>query len=580
MLSCGLVVLCLGALIMTCARRDGRETTSEEQSSRSGRETGDSRARPVDELVAEQIRTRIEAADFATELRADGEPVYTSEALVGFYVRRLYLPAWIDERGPTRLADDFVGCLCLADLEGLRPEDYHLTAVENLLAEARADFRKGEAIVADRWAELDLLLTNAFLVYGSHLLAGKVDPQSLDQEWVASRRGADFAAVLESALATGDVAGSLTTLAPSYRGYRQLREALVQCRAAAARGGWPAIPEGPTLRRGDRSPRVAALRERLRLGGDLAHADAADAELFDEALESAVKRFQLRHGLTADGAAGRATLAELNVSAEDRVDQVALNLERWRWLPHNLGRRHIIVNIAAFELDVVEEESLVMTMRVVVGVPDSGQYTPVFSDTMRYMVLNPYWQVPHDIAAKDLLLRVQQDSTYLAQQKIRVFTGWGPSGKEVDPATVDWAAITPDDFPYRLCQDPGPINALGRIKFMFPNKFNVYLHDTPSRPLFGRARRDFSHGCIRIQKPIDLAVYLLRKDPRWNREELLRALDEVVDRTVPIPEPIPIHMLYWTAWVDESRTIQFRRDIYGRDAPLLEAMRTPAHPGG
>jgi len=229
------------------------------------------------------------------------------------------------------------------------------------------------------------------------------------------------------------------------------------------------------------------------------------------------------------------------------------------------------VNIAAFGLEVVEEEAVVLSMRVVVGLP--YHHTPVFSDTMRYLVLNPYWQVPHDIAAEDLLPRIQRDPSYLAQQKLRVFRGWGPEAREVDPATVDWSTITLDNFPFRLCQDPGPINALGRIKFMFLNKFNVYLHDTPSRPLFEQTRRDFSHGCIRIQQPIELAVYLLRQDPRWDRDALLRALDDAVDRIVPLPEPIPIHLLYWTAWADGDRTIQFRRDIYGQDAPLLEALR-------
>ena len=289
-----------------------------------------------------------------------------------------------------------------------------------------------------------------------------------------------------------------------------------------------------------------------------------------------MKRFQWRHGLTADGVLDAATRAELNVSAERRVEQLELNLERWRWLPQDLGRRHIIVNIAAFELEVVEDEAVVLAMRVVVGRP--YQHTPVFSDTMRYLVLNPYWQVPHDIAVKEVLPRVQRDLSYLAQQKMQVFQGWGPEAEEIDPATVDWSAITPASFPFRLRQDPGPINALGRIKFMFPNKFNVYLHDTPARPLFDETRRDFSHGCIRIQKPIELALYLLRKDPHWNRETLLRALDEVVDRSVPLPEPIPIHLLYWTAWADEDGTIQFRRDIYGRDAPLLEALRAPRPP--
>jgi murein L,D-transpeptidase YcbB/YkuD len=508
-----------------------------------------------------------------TELRAGGEPVYASEALPAFYIRRLYRPAWIDKRGPTRLVDDLVSALCQADLEGLRPEDYHLAAIETLLAVVRADVPSGGVIVSDRWAELDLLLTDAFLVYGSHLLAGRVNPETLQPEWVANRRDANFAAVLEAALASGDVAGTLATFEPPQRGFRQLREALVYHRAVATRGGWPTIPNGPTLERGNHGSPVAALRERLRLGGDLGAVEWEDAELFDEALEHAVNRFQRRHGLKADGRVGAATRAELNVSAERRVEQLELNLERWRWLPQDLGRRHIIVNIAAFELEVVEDEAVVLTMRVVVGLP--YHHTPVFSDTMRYLVLNPYWQVPRDIAVQDLLPRVKRDPSYLAQQKLRLFRGWDPEAREVDPATVNWSAITPDEFPFRLRQDPGPINALGHIKFMFPNKFNVYLHDTPARPLFEETRRDFSHGCIRIQQPIELAVYLLRQDPRWDRGELLRALDEAVDRTVPLPEPIPIHMLYWTAWADEDHTIQFRRDIYDQDAPLLEALRAP-----
>jgi murein L,D-transpeptidase YcbB/YkuD len=199
--------------------------------------------------------------------------------------------------------------------------------------------------------------------------------------------------------------------------------------------------------------------------------------------------------------------------------------------------------------------------------------TPVLSDTMRYLVLNPYWHVPRSIAAEELLPKVRRDPSYLARYKVRVFPSSSPDAREVDPATVDWSAVTPAAFPFRLRQDPGPLNALGRVKFMFLNKYNVYLHDTPARPLFEESQRDFSHGCIRIQQPIELALYLLRQDRRWNRDALLRALDGAVDRSMPLPEPMPIHLLYWTAWADVDGTIQFRRDIHGRDRPLLEALR-------
>ncbi len=438
----------------------------------------------------------------------------------------------------------------------------------------RADAKRGPAIAPDRWAELDLLLTDAFLVYGAHLLAGRVNPETLRPEWLANRRSADIAAVLETALASRNIAGALETLVPPAG---RLPAVARGAGALPRRGGNGRLAQrsrtGRRWRGATTALAVAALRERLRLEGDLGPAGEPDAALYDEPLEQAVKKFQRRHGLTADGAVRARTRADLNVRVERRVEQLELNLERWRWLPKDLGHRHIIVNIANFELDVVEGDSVVLAMRVVVG--RLYNRTPVLSDTVRYLVLNPYWHVPRNIAAGELLLKARHDPSYFARNKLRVFRNSGSDAREVDPRTVDWSAITPAAFPFRLRQDPGPLNALGRVKFMFLNKYNVYLHDTPARPLFEETQRDFSHGCIRIQQPIGLAVYLLRQDPRWNRDSLLHALDDAVDRTVPLPEPMPIHLLYWTAWADWDGTIQFRRDIHGRDAPLLKALRAP-----
>ena len=531
-------------------------------------------------LVAERIRTRIEAAGVVAELRAGGEPVYASVVLPSFYERRLYRPAWSDAGGPTRLADDLVAALRRADLEGLRSEDYHLAGIEAVLAAVRADDKHGPALAPDRWAELDLLLTDAFLVYGAHLLGGRVNPETLNPQWVANGRTADIAVVLEAALASGDIPGAIETLVPSQYGYRRLREALAKDREVAAAGGWPALPDGVSLQLGDSGGPVAALRERLRLEGDLGGgewegeepAEQQNADRFDAAVERAVKMFQQRHGLAADGVVNAATRAELNVPVDRRVEQLELNLERWRWLPKDLGRRHIIVNIAAYELEVVEADSVVLAMRVVVGRPYNR--TPVLSDTMRYIVLNPYWHVPRDIATDELLPKARRSVSYLAQNKLRIFPASGSDAREVDPTTVDWSAVSAARFPFHVRQDPGPRNALGRIKFMFLNKYHVYLHDTPAGSLFAEAQRDFSHGCIRIQRPIDLAVYLLQ-DPLWDRDAILLALDDAVDRSVPLPEPIPIHLLYWTAWAGGDGTIQFRRDIHGRDAPLLKALRAP-----
>jgi len=524
-------------------------------------------------LVAERIRARIEDAGLVAELRAAGEPIYESLALPKFYERRLYRPAWSDDGGPNRLADDLVGALRRADLEGLRSQDYHLAGIEAVLKAVRADDRRGPALAPDRWAELDLLLTDAFLVYGAHLLAGRVNPETLRPEWVSHRRSGDIAAVLAAALKSGNIAGALEKLVPPGYGYRRLREALGRYRAVAATGGWPVIPGGVALRLGQRGPTVAALRERLRLEDDLAPGQEREADLFDEAIEQALMKFQRRHGLAPDGAVTAATRSELNVRVERRVEQLEVNLERWRWLPKDLGRRHISVNIAAYELEVVDEDAVVLAMRVVVGRP--FHRTPVFSDTMRYLVLNPYWHVPRNIAAEELFPKFRRDPSYLARYGLRVFPNAGPEAPEVDPKGVDWSAIGPARFPFLLRQDPGPRNALGRVKFMFLNPFNVYLHDTPAQPLFEEAQRDFSHGCIRIQEPIELATYLLREDPRWSREALLGELNDAVNLAVPLPAPMPIHLLYWTAWADGDGTIEFRRDIHGRDAPLLTALRAP-----
>jgi murein L,D-transpeptidase YcbB/YkuD len=274
--------------------------------------------------------------------------------------------------------------------------------------------------------------------------------------------------------------------------------------------------------------------------------------------------------LDIDGVVGPATLSALNVPTAARVSQIEVNMERWRWLPEDLGRRYVFVNIANFELDVVEDKREVITMRAIVG--RDYRRTPVFSDRMTYLVLSPFWNVPPSLAAQDILPQVRKDPNYLAQKGMRVFEGWGSDTKEIDPLSVDWSSITGKNLRYRFRQDPGPSNSLGRVKFMFPNKFNVYLHDTPSRDLFQKTARAFSSGCIRIENPIELSEYLLQGDPRWDQSAILAAIDRRIEQTVNLPEPIPVHLLYWTAWVDAAGIANFREDIYGRDKLVAEAL--------
>jgi len=504
----------------------------------------------------------------AGNLRAGGDSIYARAALTDFYERRHYREAWSLQR-----ADDLLKALRRADLEGLRPNDYHLAAIENLFSSIRSDLQKGLGVSPDRLAEFDLLLTDAFLVYGSHLLFGRVNPETIQPMWVPNQQKLDLATLLDASLASNNISDSLAKLEPDHPGFRRLRQALGYYRELASRGGWPTIPDGPNLKRGDHGSRVAALRERLSLDGDLEAAKWADSQLFDEALEQALKRFQRRHDVGASGTMDAATRAELNVSVERRVEQLELNLERWRWLPQDLGRRYILVNIPLFQLKVMEDEAQVLAMRIVVGTIQDT--TPVLNSTMEYMFVNPYWNVPHDMVIHEMLPQIKRDSSYLTQRNIRMFKGLGPEAPEVDPKTVNWSAISPDNFPYRLRQDPGPSNGMGRVKLIFPNKFDVYLHDTPGRHLFEKPQRTFSHGCIRIEKPIELALYLLKGDPHWSREAFLNEFGKKVPTTVVLPERIPIYLVYWTAWADEDDTIQFRPDIYNWDKPLSVAMRAP-----
>jgi len=501
--------------------------------------------RTPDEILADQIRLREESSELPLERRA---------AVLGFYARRAFRPAWANEHGPNRLVDDLVATLNRADLEGMTPEDYHVDEIGSLLAYVRLAAAGGRAPEPARLADLDLLLTDAFLLYGSHLLGGRVDPESLHPLWEASPRGADLGTLLEDALENRKISRALQRLAPIHEGYQRLRAALARERAFAESGAWPVLPKNPS---------VALLRERLFAEGDLIKKEGAE---FDEDLRTALKHFQWRHGLEQTAALDAQTLAELNVTAEARVNQIKLNLERWRWLPQDLGRRRIEVNIAAYEMQVIDDDEVALQMRVVVG--KAYRRTPVFSDTVRYIVLNPNWHVPATIAVDELIPKIQKDSTYLERFGMHLI---GPDSKEVDAGSVDWNSITAENFPYRLRQDPGRLNALGQMKFMFPNRYDVYLHDTPSRQLFEETQRDFSHGCIRIEKPTDLAVYLMKKS-KWNQEAIERALDEGTERSIYLPRPIPIHLLYFTAWADEDGTIQFREDINGVDPPLSRAL--------
>ncbi len=526
--------------------------------------------------VEEHLRIRIEAIqdEVPGASSVGSELILAREEVARYYRQAAFEPVWAQPTGPTVLVDSLLSILRDAEREGLRPADYHLAAIDSLLQHFRMQAGAGEPLDPRRLVDLELLCTDAFLLYGSHLLAGRVDPTAITPSWTADGRQADLVQHLEQALTETSLRTAVTKLRPPQPEYDALRRALARYRTIEANGGWPSVPDGPTLEVGAQDERVPLLRRRLRITGDLSAAPSPEDSLtFGTSLDQAVKRYQERHGLTVDGVVGPATRAALNVPVEERIQQIKTNLERWRWLPADLGALHVRVNIAGFDLRVVEDGTDVLQMRVVTG--QAYRQTPVFSDQISYLVLNPYWYVPHSIAVKDKLPDFRRDPSLVSKLGFEVFRGWGADATRIDPSTIDWSALSAWNFPYRLRQRPGPQNALGQIKFMFPNRYSVYLHDTPSRSLFNLAERSFSSGCIRVEHPLDLATTLLRHNEGWTRERLQSAIRGDTEQTIVLTQKVPVHLLYWTAWVDSEGTVQFRRDVYDRDEAVRSALMAP-----
>ncbi len=523
------------------------------------------------EDLNDRLRQRIETERRQAKFTCRDELICGIKDLPLFYARRNFEPAWIGKDGSISMAESLIKAINNAREDGLRPADYHAVNLQLLLNEVKRKQAVNKPLKPEMLVDLELLFTDAFLLLGSHLLAGRVNPETIHSEWIVENPSANLAEVLRTALKTNRIESVLDSLRPPHTGYQALKNTLRRYRQIEKSGGWPRIPEGWHWQKGDHGAQISVLRRRLEMSGDLDPSDYRYVYLFDDTLEQAIRNFQARHGLVANGKIDAKTLGILNVPAGIRSRQIELNLERWRWIPHELGQRYILVNIADFKLSVVQSNHTVMEMRVVVG--RDYRRTPVFSEQMKYLVFNPYWNIPRKIAVEDILHKVRRDPGYLARRRIKVFENWRAGAKEVDPKTVDWSRVHRDNFHYKFRKEPGPHNDLGRVKFMFPNKFAVYLHDTPSRRLFQRTRRGFSSGCIRVEKPIELVQFLLADNPRWSRQDIFKAIKSEKNQVVRLRNRIPVHILYWTVWVDDVGNVHFRDDIYNRDEPLGYALR-------
>jgi L,D-transpeptidase YcbB len=447
-----------------------------------------------------------------------GRPVDRA-TLLAFYRTRDFAPVWVD--APGREAA-LVHALAGAAEHGLDPAVFGVPAASP--------------------HERELLLTDALLRYAGALAQGRVSSAKLEDDWALPAPAFAPETVLEAA-ASGDPAAVLAALAPSEPGYRQLQQALSRYQKIAAQGGWSPLADGPKLKRGVAGPAVAALRRRL-AAEDYLPPDAPAGD-FDKPVETAVKRFQSQHGVADDGEVGAATLQALNVSAVARVTQIRANLERWRELPRGWPKSRIEVNVPAATLTVIEDGAPKLAMRTIVGADDHP--TPVLQARMTAVLFNPPWRIPASIVTKEILPHLKQDPRYLERNHyVRVGAA--------------------------LQQLPGDGNALGHLKFETPNIYDVYLHDTPTHPLFGRATRNLSHGCVRLENPRQLALYVLADREGWGAEQIDRAISGGSTERVTLAHPRSVYLLYWTAFVDPDGTVEFRDDIYDRDHRLAAAL--------
>lgn len=485
-----------------------------------------------------------------------------SKLLNSFYKSRKFNLAWFKSNlEPRKAFFTYLKLLKNADYEGLNPDFYYFQEIEDNILEL--EILSGNDLIL-RVIQIDLLVSNSNLQYFSDLLFGRYELGPNFSELSYSEPYINLVSIINKSIKTNNFNSALKIILPESRVYYSLREALKGYETISANGGWQPVPPGPTLKKGARNARIVFLKHRLYASGDLKLYANQNPEqylnnnLYDDQLFAAVSEFQKRHGLKQDGEVGTNTLKALNVPLDYKITSIKINLDLWRKLPKNLGQKYILVNVPAFKLYGVENNQKTLDMRVIVGRLDWN--TPVFSEYMEYVVINPFWNIPSSIFVDEVLPEIKKDPDYLKKKNIELVS---LSDAAVESSEyVNWYEVDPKNFNYRLRQQPGAANPLGKLKFMLPNKHSVYLHDTPTKSLFNRSNRRFSHGCIRVEHPLDLADFVFNDDNNWDAQKVQNAINSGASNNVYLKQPIPVHILYFTVWVEDDGSIHFRDDVY------------------
>jgi len=513
--------------------------------------------------VEEILEQKIHGEASQNGISVDGVELFSQVELPQFYSYRGFELAWKDKRNKNDLKESIESSFD----EGLDPADYHLEKIKELIGKSK----KGK-LSNDELVDLDLLLSDALILYGSHLLEGKLEQSELRKNWDVEKneKPEHIDSLLTVTLHNHTVKQALENLTPNNYMYKLMKSHLKRLREEAKDGGWPAVSEGATLKPGDSSARIVEVRNYLIAVGDLKKEKVADENVYDKDLELAVKRFQIRHKLTDDAAIGKGTLGQMSIPVEERINTVLVNLERMRWIFHQPDDDFLMVNIAGFRVKRITNKEEVFDSRVIVG--KYHHETPVFKGVMKYIVMNPTWTLPYSIATHETLPKLKKDPGYLAAKHMEVMDR---NGTILNPANIDWNQYSAGNFPFQIRQKAGPWNALGEVKFIFPNKYSVYLHDTPSRGLFNVQDRAFSHGCIRTEEKWGLLMSLMDDPDVWNMDKINEILKSGKTTNIPLPKPINIYLIYLTAAVDQQNNLMFMKDIYKRDDKVLQALEKP-----
>lgn len=474
-------------------------------------------------------------------------------ALAEFYAERDYMPVWMVDGAYTPRARAVMQRIAAADEDGLDPAAYRLPP-----ATIGATTPAGAEIAAS----VDFVLSQAVLHYARQAYAGRLDPASISKLITVKPRLPDPIEVLTTVSSASDGAAAIASFNPQHEGYQRLKKALAVARATETGPRLARVPDGKSMKLGLTDPRVPLLRARLELPAPI-----EAPEVYDEALAEAVKSFQSSKGLKVDGIAGNATVAYVNSTGKSHTAEIIANMERWRWLPHDLGPFYVMANVPEYLVRVVENGEVIHTTRSVVG--KVTNQTPIFSDQMESIVVNPSWNVPASITMKEMLPAVRRDPSYMSRKGYQVLANVDGKYRPIDPQMVDWSNVNPRQIMIR--QPPGDDNALGSVKFLFPNEHAVYLHDTPSKSFFKRDTRALSHGCVRVQDPLEFADVLLAHQGGWTKQRL-RKMVGGKEKWINLPNRIPIHLTYFTAFVDDSGSLETRPDVYGFNARVEKAL--------